>query len=647
MNYISFGRLDQVLNAYLDQNRINDEAYIQECTELLECLLIKAAGRLNITTKYLMSQDHMDNNAALGTHPYYLDQRAGVNNFLQIVIVGGLTPDGEDATNQMTYILQNAFANVNLSTPGIYARVHKDSPREYIECIAKCLDQTGNIPALLNDDVLIPALTNSLLDYKTDVDDEKRKTYHRLANDYCVDGCWEPILNGISDWTFGMLNCMPILQCTINRGATLDTNSGMLRGGKMSFISDEVTNYAEFQESFKKYMQFFIDQSTFSLYECYMMDEYINPSPLYSAVLGGCMRKGCDKAWGGPEYNIGGTIMIGMPDVVNTTCAIKKWVFDEQKYTMDEVREAMKADFTADESQVELREKYLEMRIIEFVESVTDKKSDNYVPVEERIATFDMDGTIVVEKKVWLELAVAVYRIDNELSDDKELVAEKDKLLEYIAMDPEPEDTGELIVDVTGKAFQGMPQEDFVVYMSRFMQEEKPDFPGLSYKDCFYKPMLELIQYLQDNDFTVYIVSGSERGVVWGAASEAVGLPRSQMIGSDITLTATGEEGASDASEPYVFEPEDTLDRGLGFTQRSADMDKVYNIFHQIGIRPILACGNTDGDFSMLNYAKYNPDHAGIAFLINHDDDEREYQYNTRERAEVAVCRQGRRCRRK
>lgn len=362
MNYISFGRLDQVLNAYLDRHRVNDEAYIQECTELLECLLIKAAGRLNITTKYLMSQDHMDNNAALGTHPYYLDQRAGVNNFLQNVIVGGLTPDGKDATNRMTYILLNAFANVNLSTPGIYARVHKDSPREYIECIAKCLNQTGNIPALLNDDVLIPALTNSLLDYKTNVDDKKREEYHKLANDYCVDGCWEPILNGISDWTFGMLNCMPILQCTINRGAALDTNPGLLRGSKLSFISDEVTNYEEFQATFKKYMQFFIDQSTFSLYECYMMDEYINPSPLYSAVLGGCMRKGCDKAWGGPEYNIGGTIMIGMPDVINTTCAIKKWVFDEHKYTMDEVREAMKADFTAGEAEVELQERYQKMR---------------------------------------------------------------------------------------------------------------------------------------------------------------------------------------------------------------------------------------------------------------------------------------------
>lgn len=272
--------------------------------------------------------------------------------------------------------------------------------------------------------------------------------------------------------------------------------------------------------------------------------------------------------------------------------------------------------------------------IIDYIESVTDKSSDNYVPVQERIATFDMDGTIVVEKQLWLELAVAVYRIDNELSGDKELVDMKDELLKNIKMDPEPENTGQLIIDVTGRAFQGMSQEDFVLYMNKFMQEEKPDFPGLTYSDCFYKPMLELINYLQENEFTVYIVSGSERGVIWGATGDVVKLPRSQMIGGDIALIAAAEGDSADVTGHSVFEPGDSLIRSLGFTQRSMGMDKVCNIYHQIGIRPIFACGNTDGDFSMLNYAKYNPDYDGFAVLLNHDDDEREYQYNVDERAE-------------
>lgn len=272
--------------------------------------------------------------------------------------------------------------------------------------------------------------------------------------------------------------------------------------------------------------------------------------------------------------------------------------------------------------------------IIDYINEVTDKKSDNYVPAEDRIATFDMDGTIVTEKSQWLELAVAVHRIDTELSGDAELVAQKNELLENITMDPEPENTGQLISDVTGKAFEGMSQEDFVKYMNNFMNEEKPDFPGLTYKDSFYKPMLELIEYLQENDFTVYLVSGSERGVTWGATSEVVGLPRSQIIGADITLKA--DTAGTPAEEPghTMYEPDDELIRGLGFTQKNVGLNKVYNIYHQIGARPILACGNTDGDFPMLNYAKYNPDYKGLALLINHDDNEREYQYNVNQRSE-------------
>lgn len=270
--------------------------------------------------------------------------------------------------------------------------------------------------------------------------------------------------------------------------------------------------------------------------------------------------------------------------------------------------------------------------IIAFVEQVTDENNDNFVPEEERIATFDMDGTIVAEKDLWLELAVAVYRIDTELSDNKTLVKEKDKLLENIKKDPEPPETGKMIVDVTGKAFEGMAQEDFVTYMSEFMQQKKEDYVDLTYADSFYKPMLELIQYLQDNGFTVYLVSGSERGVVWGAAKDILDLPRSQMIGADMALIADSKDSTSGGKGHSMFEPGDELQRGLGFTQKNVENDKVYNIFHQIGIRPILACGNTSGDFSMLNYAKSNPEHPGFALLINHNDKDREYQYNTKER---------------
>lgn len=360
LDFISLGRLDQVLNTYLEKS---NEKEIEKAIELLECFIIKAAGRLNFTTEYLLEQDHMDYNAALGTHPYYLDQKAGLNNFLQNIIIGGKKPDGSDATNACTYVILQAFENVNLSTPGIYVRLGSDSPSELVTAVARTLKKTKNIPAILNDDVLIPALKSTFAEtavYENKLNAKVLKEYERLANDYCVDGCWEPILNGESDWTFGVINGMSILECTLNQGATLDSNPNMLRGGKLSFSSGEITSYEDLKKSLKGHLEFFVDQSTMSLYQCYLMDEFINPTPLLSAVFGTCMERGRDKSWGGTKYNIGGTILIGVPNMVNTICAIKKWVFDEQKFILGDVLDAMRASFKADNSVI--REHYDEIK---------------------------------------------------------------------------------------------------------------------------------------------------------------------------------------------------------------------------------------------------------------------------------------------
>jgi len=146
MNLISLGRLDQVLAPYLAstvEKGVYDPA---KGVELFECFLIKAAWRLNYTTEYLVQQDHMDYNAALGVNPYYLDQRAGANNFLQNVIIGGLKPDGSDATNDCTFVILRAYRNVNLPTPGIYVRMGSSSPENLKCAVAESLHETGNNP---------------------------------------------------------------------------------------------------------------------------------------------------------------------------------------------------------------------------------------------------------------------------------------------------------------------------------------------------------------------------------------------------------------------------------------------------------------------------------------------------------------------
>jgi len=340
MDYMSLGRLDQVLDPYLKKEPNKDFARV-----LIENFIIKAAVRLNLTTQYLVQQDHMDYNAALGIHPYYLDQRAGLNNFLQNIIIGGKTPDGKDATNDCTYLILDAFRNVNLSTPGIYVRLHNDSPDDLYKAVAFSLEKTKNLPYVLNDEVMIPALTNALSYGETDP--EKLKKYQELANDYCVDGCWEPILNGKSEWTFGMINGMTIMECALNRGAALSNNPALLRGQKLSPDMGDIISFENLKEVLSKQIQFFVDQSALAMCLYYMTTEFVVPSPLVSALFGTCLEKGLDKSWGGAEYNLGGTVLGGVPDMVNTLASIKTWVFDKQKYKLADVVNALRFNYTA------------------------------------------------------------------------------------------------------------------------------------------------------------------------------------------------------------------------------------------------------------------------------------------------------------
>lgn len=339
MNFISLGRLDQVLAPYLAKEKDKNFAL-----EVFECFILKCAGRLNLSSKYLVKQDHVDYANALGTHPYYIDQKAGVNNFLQNVIVGGKKPDGTDATNECTFLILQAVANVNLSAPGIYVRLHKESPKELYAAVASSLFQTKNNPSILNDDIMIPAMYNSLMQDEKDTP-EIRRQMMELANDYCVDGCWEPILNGKGDWTFGMLVGMQAVESALNQGASLKKDDELFRGAKVSPTTPVPQNFDDVMRYLKTHLQFFVDQSVMGLFMYYMIDENAAPSPLFSAYLEGCMEKGRDKASGGANHNLGGVVLGAVPDMVNTLAALRVWVYEKGKYTLEQVVEAIRENF--------------------------------------------------------------------------------------------------------------------------------------------------------------------------------------------------------------------------------------------------------------------------------------------------------------
>ena len=339
MNFISLGRLDQVLNPYLKKETDKEKAL-----EIFECFILKCAARLNLSSKYLVQQDHVDYATVLGTHPYYIDQKAGVNNFLQNIIVGGKKPDGTDATNECTYLILQAIENVNLPAPGIYVRIHKDSPDRLINKVSSSIFRTKNNPSILNDEVMIPAMYKALMQDEK-YEPEVREKMMQLANDYCVDGCWEPILNGKSDWTFAMLVGMQAVESALNQGASLKKDDALFRGAKVSPSTPVPQSFAELMKYVELHLQFFVDQSVMSLFMYYMIDENAAPSPLFSAYLEGCMEKGADKASGGADHNLGGVVLGAVPDMVNQLAAIRRWVFKKRKYTLEQVCEAIRENF--------------------------------------------------------------------------------------------------------------------------------------------------------------------------------------------------------------------------------------------------------------------------------------------------------------
>jgi formate C-acetyltransferase len=351
MNFISLGRLDQVLKKYVEKEQDKGRAL-----EIMECFLIKLAGRLNLSSDYLYQQDHVDYAAVMGTHSYYVDQKAGVNNFLQNIVVGGKTPDGQDATNEATYLILQAFENVNLSTPGIYVRLHKNSPNELYEKVARSIERTKNNPSIINDEVMIEAMHRALMQdtlKEREAHDEtaaksKQDEMLKIARDFCVDGCWEPVLNGKSDWTFSMLNAMTALETSMNQGASLSPDIELFRGAKIAPYAPMPASFEELMETYKTQLGFFVDQCVLSMFLYYMTDEYAAPSPLFSAFLDGCMERGRDKAWTGADYNLAGVIYGGVPNVINTLLGIRKWVFPQSgkgKYTLKEVTDAFRFNF--------------------------------------------------------------------------------------------------------------------------------------------------------------------------------------------------------------------------------------------------------------------------------------------------------------
>lgn len=268
-------------------------------------------------------------------------------------------------------------------------------------------------------------------------------------------------------------------------------------------------------------------------------------------------------------------------------------------------------------------------KLVEFVTDVTNKKSKNYIPVEDRYAVFDMDGTFIGETMpCYFEWMLYLERALNDPNftpspEDKsyaEMVNYEIRADHFMTGQfPKGIDIGE--AKSQESVFAGMTPADYEAYVKKFMEKPVEGLTNLKWGEVFYLPMVEVIKYLQANDFKVYIVTGSDRPATRVMACELLKIPYDNVIGTNPQIFAAHQGDIS--ADNYVFTREDYLIRGQ-LEQKNLKMNKVVAIEHEIGKQPVLAFGNSGGDTSMLNYAITGNKYKSLAFFVICDDLERE-----------------------
>jgi phosphoserine phosphatase len=256
-------------------------------------------------------------------------------------------------------------------------------------------------------------------------------------------------------------------------------------------------------------------------------------------------------------------------------------------------------------------------RILAFVEAVIQEGGPSYVAPEDRVAVFDNDGTLWVEKPTYTQVFFLLDRLEAlapehpEWKTEQPYAAALARDMETLAGFGVPE-----LLELLGATHAGMAQEEFEEQVSRFFATAKHPRWERPFQELVYQPQLELMQTLREKGFRVFIVTGGGRSFVRSIAEEVYGVPRHMVVGSAFQTRFEMVAGRPRLLRlPEIAEP---IDDKAG---------KPVNIERSTGRIPILAVGNSDGDLQMLQYSTAHGARS-LQVLVHHDDAEREYAYD-------------------
>ena len=261
----------------------------------------------------------------------------------------------------------------------------------------------------------------------------------------------------------------------------------------------------------------------------------------------------------------------------------------------------------------------------DYVTKVTDEaNADSFIPVKDRIAVFDMDGTLTCE--TFYTYYDTMMFIEYCLYDHPDQVSEE---LKQAAGEIKPGyKADETLARNFAKAYAGMTVDEFYDYAVEFGKKYTDSFNNMRYIDGFYLPMVELVEYLYENDFTIYVISGTERtttrAIVANSPIKDYVTPN-HVIGTDFEVKQPGYEDVASNMDFKYADGDDLVLTG-GFIQKNLNANKSIYVEREIGQRPVLAFGNSGSDTSMMNYAiDSRNQYPAEAYMIVADDSVREW----------------------
>ena len=268
--------------------------------------------------------------------------------------------------------------------------------------------------------------------------------------------------------------------------------------------------------------------------------------------------------------------------------------------------------------------------IVQFVQSVTEKGGKDYVPPEERIATFDNDGTLWVEYPLYTQLLFAADRM-KELAPKHPEWKTRQPFKALLEGDMKTVGASGMkgFFEIWLTAHSGMTADEYAEEAGKWLRTTRHEKFKRPYVECVYQPQLELLAYLRAHEFKTFIVSGGGMAFMRPITEEVYGLPPWQVVGSSVVTEFQVKDGKADLvrTEFQIKDGKADLVRSAKIKFFDDKAGKPVGIYDHIGRRPILAFGNSDGDIQMIEYTT-GAEGRRLGLFLHHTDGVREFAYD-------------------